>query len=115
MKTEKIIKDGKIIGLKKVFETGDKFPEQFGEFIYLDKEPTAKDYEDLSNKVLQQMFEHIKDSGKVWNFDGLEVVLKSKEEIKEGYPLSHLFPEDKIGTLGVKVTISRIVEEGENL
>ena len=115
MKMEKIIKDGKMIGIKKVFEAGDKFPEQFGDFIYLDKEPTAKDYEDLTNKVLQQMFEHIKDSGKVWNFDGFEVVLKSKEEIKEDSPLSHFFPEDKIGTLGVKVTISRIVEEGENL
>ena len=51
----------------------------------------------------------------MWNFDGFEVVLKSKEEFKEDSPLSHLFPVDKIGTLGVKVTISHIVVEGENL
>ena len=115
MKMEKIIRDGKIVGIKKVFEAGDKFPELFGEFIYLDKEPTAKDYEDLTNKVLQQVFKRIKDSGKVWDFDGFEFILKRKEEFENNSPLSPVFPADKIGTLGVKLTISHIVEDGENL
>ena len=111
MKMEKIIKDGKMIGIKRVFEAGDKFYEQFGEFIYLTKEPSKKDYENLINIVANQMVEHIKDSDKKWDYEGCEFILKSKQDL-EGYPD---FPKNSIGTLGAKLIISRIVEEGENL
>lgn len=110
MKPEKIIRDGKFVGLKKVFEPGDTYGEQFGEFVVLDKEPTVEDYENLINIVLQQMFDYIKDSGKVWTCEGLKVILKTKEDFLDG-----LLPDNKIGTLGVKVEISRIVEEGETI
>ena len=112
---EKIIKDGKIVGLRKKFEVGDKYPEQFGEFVYLDKEPTQKDYETLTKTVLQQTFEYIKNSAKVWDCDGFEFIFKRKEEFENNSPLFPKFPADKIGTLGAKLTISRIIEEGENL
>lgn len=110
MKRELIIKDGKAAGIKAVYEAGDKFGKVFGEFVYLDKEPTVEDCERLTNKVLHQVFEYIKDSEKKWDCDGLKVILKSKEVFD-----SESFPADKIGTLGVKVTISRIVEDGEVL
>lgn len=109
MKMEQIIKDGKIVGIKKVFEPGDKMFEQFGEFILLDKEPTAKDYENLINKVSQQVIGYIQSSGKVWNCENFEVITKKKEDF------DYELPEGKIGTLGLKVAITRIVEEGENV
>ena len=44
MKKEKIIKDGKLIGLRGIAEVGDTTYEQIGEFIYLEKEPTLKEW-----------------------------------------------------------------------
>ena len=102
------IKDGKCTGIRAVFEVGDKVPEQFGEFIYLGKEPTVRDYKYLTDNVLQQVFDRIKDSGKVWDYDGAEFIMKPKEDFD-----SAMFPDDKIGTLGLKMTISRILEKGE--
>lgn len=109
MKLEQIIKDGKAVGVKRVFEAGDKTFEQIGDFICLDKEATANDYEYLTNKVLQQMLEFIKDSGKVWDYESSEFITKTKEDF------SYELPDGKNRTLGFKIAISRIVEEGENL
>lgn len=111
MKMEKIINEGKAIGIRRVYEAGDKYYKQFGEFIWLNKEVTKKDYEDVCNIVVRQVVEYIKDSDKKWDFEGCDFVVKTKKDL-EGYPE---FPEDKIGTLGAKVAISRIVEEGEKL
>ena len=127
MKREKIIKDGKIVGLKNVFEAGDKIYEQMGEWIYLEKDATAKDYEDLINKVLQHMLKFIKDSGKVWDLEDSQFVAKTKEDYANNLNNLAIKPtpeevlefnkqfEGKIGTLGFKVVLSRIVGEGENL
>lgn len=129
MKMERIIKDGKMVGIRKVFEAGDKFYEQMGDYICLEKEAIKKDYEDLVEKVLQQTFKFIKESGKVWDLEGSQFVAKTREDYENNLKemqsigmkldieeeMKKFESEYKLGTLGFKIVLSRILEEGENL
>ena len=129
MKMEQIVKDGKAVGIKRVFKAGDKAYEQIGDYICLEKKAIKKDYEDLVEKVLQQTFKFIKESGKVWDLEGSQFVAKTREDYENNLKelqsigmkldieeeIKKFEREYKLGTLGFKVVISRIVEEGENV
>ena len=106
---EFIRKDGMICGVRLILEPGDKKYEQFGEYVEVKTEPTKEDYEKLFGSVITGILETTSKSSKEWTLESAEIVRKTKEDYGDNYP----FAEDTNGTLGVKVAIYSIFEEGD--
>ena len=110
MARKEFIREGDmVVGVRLILEAGDKKYQQFGDYVEVKSEPTKEDYNKIFGNVIKDVMEFTSKSNKEWTFESAEIVRKTKDDYGDQYP----FSKDTNGTLGVKVAIYTIFEEGD--